>query len=314
MNTIGSSPLHFSTDGTSSTDELSFQLSSETTPATSIMIITNPNNKAIAYGVMTMTSNKARYSFDPTYGVIGAGDHTTLAISLDSAEQHAILVDAGNGLLPRDDQIVVLSTFVVGNLAQLIESQEPRDRKAFVYELLSGQQYPRHGKRLWLQLVVAQTPPLPAAKIRRLAPMSTIADDPSSSEDEGDNNGSGVDWPEVWAHNSESSLREYKVPYLRLLCLKLGESTEGDRNLLCKTLWAHMRSRPMPGAPPPPVIPRKKRVAQRTAEVVAKMSKVTVKNSTLPRALNAGGDRTGPEERLEIVFDFAQRARRRVHA
>ena len=165
MNTIGPSPLHFSTNGTSSTDIVPFQLS-EDSPATSIIIITNPNTKAIAYGVMTMTSNKAHYSFDPTYGVIGAGDHTTLAISLDSAEQHAILVDAGNGLLPRDDQIVVLSTFVVGNLAQLIESQEPQDHKAFVYQLLSGKQYPRHGKRLSLQLVVAQAPPLTAAKKR----------------------------------------------------------------------------------------------------------------------------------------------------
>ena len=149
-----------------------------------MMIITNPNTKTVAYGVMTMTSNRASYSFDPVYGVIGAGDDTTLAISLDSAEQHAILVDAGNGLLPRDDQIVVLSAYVVGNLAQVIESQEPQDRKAFVYQLLLSGKYQRHGKRLSLQLVVTQAPPLPAAKIRRLAPMSTIADDSSSSEDD----------------------------------------------------------------------------------------------------------------------------------
>ena len=76
----------------------------------------------------------------------------------------------------------------------------------------------------------------------------------SSSEDDDNSNGSDIDWPEVWAHTNKSSLREYGTLYLRKLCLALGESTQavpgGDRDALCKTLYAYISTHQMPGAQP----------------------------------------------------------------
>ena len=120
----------------------------------------------------------------------------------------------------------------------------------------------------------------------------------SSSEDEGDNNGSNFDWPEVWAHTNKTSLREYKVPYLRELCLALGESTEGERDELCKTLYAYISTHRMPGAQPVQ-LSRRERVDQGVAHVDLLMAKEGL--SSALRGITRGPNRTTADERLDIA-------------
>ena len=300
-------PLHFSSDnGTSSTDELAFQLSSETTPATSIMEITNINTRNFAFAVQASSNNTLSYTVDPGYGIIAPGENAILVFSVNDTQQQAILAN-----LECSDQFAVVSMVIPDDLAEFIESKPPLEGRTHILQRLSSQQLAKHAKYFSVRIDVAQAPPLQAAKKPRLAPITIGDDSSSSSEEEGDNNRSRINWEGIWDLPSVKAVEKLGVERLRELCgdqgLPLVTGNYAARGMATHLL-AHMRSRPMPGAPPPPVIPRKKRVAQGAAEVVAKMSKVVVRppNVTLPRALNAGGGLTSPEERLKIIFDGAK--------
>ena len=246
-------PLHFSSDnGTSPTDELSFQLS-ETTPATSMMV-TNINTWNFAFAVQACSSNTHSYCVDPCYGIIGPGDRARLVFSINDTQQLAILAN-----LECSDQLAVVSILIPDDLAEFIASKQPLERRTHILQLCGSEQLAKYTKYLSVCIDVAQAPPLQAAKKPRLALTSTIGDDSSSSsEEEGDNNRSRINWEGTWDLRSVRAVEALGVERLRELCGDQGLPVQkGGRAAkeMAKRLFEHMRSRPMPGAPVAPIDP-----------------------------------------------------------
>ena len=295
-----------------STDQLLFRLSVGS-PATSILGLKSISTENFAFAVQA--SNTPSYRVDPSFGVIRAGAQTTLVLSLDDTHKQATITKAGNCPLVCSDQFRVLSIVIPDDVAELIESKPPRERRDDILPLLTGEESPPKVKYLSVALVVDLATPLPAATIPGLAPIfrdSTIAAD-SSSKDDDDNNVSHIDYTDIWNLPNFTAVERLGLDEVRKMCDDLGlQVVIGAKGKLtremAKTLFAHMQTHTMPVYEAPPLAPREERVAQQTAEVVAKMSKVVVvNNSTLPGALNAGGKSTGPEERLKIVLGFAKK-------
>ncbi len=267
------------------------------------MEITNINTLNFAFAVQASSNNTLSYTVDPGYGIIAPGENAILVFSVNDTQQQAILAN-----LECSDQFAVVSMVIPDDLAEFIESKQPLEGRTHILQLCGSEQLPKYTKYFSVRIDVAQAPPLQAAKKPRLALTSTIADKPSSSEEEGDNNSSGIDWKGTWDLPNWGAVAKLGVEWLRELCgdqglpvlIKAGAARE-----MAKTLFAHMQGRPMPGAP---VATREERVAQQAGEVAARLSKVVVgpSNLTLPRALNADGKNWDPKERLDIVFDFAK--------